>query len=70
MVLNNQILANTPPSQRISVHCLYLGCKKVLVKIFYNHTATPGLLIHTLADIIVGTVACTSGAKFMSNSDN
>ena len=36
---------------------------------FNNHNGTPGLLIHILAAVVVGTVARNSQAKLMHNSD-
>ena len=72
MVLNNQILCKCMqllPLYRCLFSAYHLGCKKILINMFNNHNGTPGLLIHILAAVVVGTVARNSQAKLMHNSD-
>lgn len=34
----------------------YIGCKKILIKMFYNYIGILGLVIYILVDIFVGIV--------------
>lgn len=46
-----------------------LEVKKILIKMVCNHTRAPGLLLHTVADGTVGSVAYNSPVKLLHNSD-
>lgn len=75
MVLNNQILCkymkfSPSPTLKSLFKAYHIGCKKILIKMSYNHTGTLGLVIHTLADTLVGTVAMTVELSFCITQRN